>query len=114
MTPFAILLAFDLLGWGLQSLGCPLPANVTGLILLAVALFTGLVKVEHVRPASDVLLRHLVLFFAPAIAAVVTFGPVLHDQGLAITAGLIASTLIATVVAGVVTRKLVRPSPADA
>ncbi len=108
MTPFAIILGFDLLGLLLQRAGFPLPANVTGLLLLAAALFAGVVKVEHVRPASDVLLRHLVLFFVPAIAAVVTFGPTLRSEGVTITVALVASTLIATVVAGWTTDRLAK------
>ena len=100
MAAFAIILGFDLLGLILQRLHFPLPANVTGLLLLAAALFAGVVKVEQVRPASDMLLRHLVLFFAPAIAAVVTFGPVLGHEWAGILAGLVGSTLAATVVAG--------------
>ncbi len=108
MTGFAILLGFDLLGLGLQRLGLPLPANVTGLLLLAAALFAGVVRVEHVRPGADALLRHLVLFFAPAIAAVVTFGPVLRHEGPAITAGLVGGTLAATLVAGWVCDRLAK------
>ena len=100
MTAFAIILGFDLLGLALQRVGFPLPANVTGLLLLAAALFAGVVKVEHVRPASDVLLRHLVLFFVPAIAAVVLFAGTLSHEWVAIGAGLIGSTLAATAVAG--------------
>jgi holin-like protein len=108
VTPFAILLGFDLLGLIVQHVGFPLPANVTGLLLLAGALFAGLVKVEQVRPASDVLLRHLVLFFAPVIAAVVTFGPVLRHEWPAIAGGMVASTFIATLVAGVVTGRFIK------
>ena len=42
MTAFAILLGFDLAGLLLKRLGLPLPAHVTGLLLLAAALFAGL------------------------------------------------------------------------
>jgi holin-like protein len=108
VTAFALLLGFDLLGLAAQHAGFPLPANVTGLLLLAAALFAGVVKVEHVRPASDLLLRHLVLFFAPAIAAVVMFGHVLSHQWLCVTAGLLGGTLAATVVAGWVCDRIAR------
>ncbi len=105
MTALALLLGFDAAGLLLQHAGLPLPANVTGLLLLAAALFAGVVKVDHVRPASDVLLRHLVLFFAPAIAAVVTFGPTLRHDWPGLAGGLIGGTLAATAVAGWATRR---------
>ena len=105
MTAFALLVGFDLLGLLAHAAGFPLPANVTGLLLLAAALFAGVVKVDAVRPAADVLLRHLVLFFAPAIAAVVTFGPTLGREWVAVTAGLVGSTLAATAVAGLACRR---------
>ena len=105
MTAFAILLGFDGLGLLLQQAGFPIPAHVTGLLLLAAALFAGAVNVEHVRPASDVLLRHLVLFFAPAIAAVVTFGPTLRHEWAGLAGGLVGGTLAATAVAGWVSQR---------
>ena len=63
------------------------------------------VNVERVRPAADLFLRHRVLFFVPAIAAVVVFGPALADEWLAITAGLLGGTLASTAVAGWVCRR---------
>ena len=108
MAPFALLLAFDLAGLAAHAAGFPLPAHVTGLLLLAAALFTGLVKADRVRPATDVLLRHLVLFFAPAIAAVVVFGRQLSHEWLPVTASLVVATVAATVVAGWVSARLRR------
>jgi holin-like protein len=106
MPGFAILLAFNLLGLILHNIGMPLPANVLGMILFAAALFAGIVRVEWVDDAADLLLRHLMLFFVPTIVAVVTFGPMLKQQWLSIGGGMMASLLASMIVTALVARWL--------
>jgi len=99
MLGFAILLAFNLLGLILHTLGVPLPANVLGMICFAAALFAGVVRVEWVEDAAHLLLRHLMLFFVPTIVAVVAMGELLRAQWLPITIGMLASLLLSLLVA---------------
>src|SRR3989442_11649000 len=99
MAGFAILLAFNLLGQILHAVGVPLPANVLGMMLFAAALFLGVVRVEWVEDAAELLLRHLMLFFVPTIVAVVAMGDLLRAQWLPITAGMLGSLLLSMLVA---------------
>src|SRR3954447_16631445 len=108
MVGFAILLAFDLLGLVVHAAGLPLPANVAGLILFALALFVGVVRVEWVDDAATFLLRHLMLFFVPTIVAVVTMGDLLRSQWLPIAGGMVASLLASMLVAGFVAKMLIK------
>ena len=107
MSGFAILLAFDLVGLLLHAAGLPLPANVAGLILFAVALFLGLVRIEWVEDPASFLLRHLMLFFVPTIVAVVTMGDLLRAQWLPIAGGMIASLFASMLVAGFVAKTMI-------
>jgi holin-like protein len=99
---FTILLLFNFAGLILHAIGVPLPPAVLGLILFSAALFTGAVKMRWVEPASDFLLKNLLLFFIPAVAGIVAFVPELRKEWLPISGALLASTVCSAVVAGYV------------
>lgn len=75
MTGLAILTLFYFFsGIVLRTvLGIPLPANVIGLLLLTLGLFTKTFKLEWVEDAAQFLLKHLMLFFAPFIVGTIVF-----------------------------------------
>jgi len=117
---FFILLVFQLAGEVLgRGLNLPAPGPVIGLGLLVVAL----VLYRRARPfdeealaASDLgqaargLLAALPLLFVPAGVGVVQYLGLLRDQGLALAAALVVSTLatlIATVGAFLLVKRLV-------
>jgi holin-like protein len=108
MRGFAILLAFNLLGAVLHTvLRVPLPSNVLGLILFTTCLFLKLIKLEWVEQSASLLLRHMLLFFAPVIVGVIQFGPQISQQWAAITVSLIGSTLAVMLVTGWVATALI-------
>jgi len=102
---FLILLAFQLLGEiAARTLGLPAPGPVVGLALLVCAL----AAFRELRPfddrqlvesdlgrASDGLLASLSLLFVPAGVGVVQYLGLLREQGVALAAALIVSTLLA-------------------
>ncbi|MCS7012462.1 MAG: CidA/LrgA family protein [Chloroherpetonaceae bacterium] len=59
---FLLLLAGEIIS---RTLGLPIPGSIIGLLLLLLSLSVGAVKLEWIKPASDVLLRNLSLFFVP-------------------------------------------------
>ena len=63
------ILLFSLIGEVLQAvIPLSIPAAVYGLVLLFLALSTGLLKEEKVAGISDFLIRHMsILFVAPAV-----------------------------------------------
>ena len=113
MPGFALLLGFNLLGLALQRLGVPLPGNVIGLVLFVGCLFAGVVKLAWVEPAADLLLRHMLLFFAPVIVGAVAFAPQLRAEWAAVALGIVGSTLASMLATGLLATALVRPD-ADA
>jgi holin-like protein len=114
---FFILLAFQLVGEvAARGLALPAPGPVIGLALLVVAL--GLYQRwrpldEEALAESDLgkgargLLAVLPLFFVPAGVGVVQYMGLLRDQGLALAAALVVST-IATLLATVGVSLLVK------
>lgn len=109
MRGMAILLGFNLLGAALQrGAGVPLPGAVIGLVLFAAALFIGVVKLEWVEAEANILLRHMLLFFAPVIVGVVAFADLLGREWAAIAVGLVGSWLAVIVVTGLVAKWLAK------
>ena len=97
MVPaLAIVLGFQLVGEVIsRGLGLPLPGPVVGLVGLVVAfrLVPGLA--ERLRAVITGLLGHLSLFFVPAGVGVIAHLPILREQGLALGAAFVGSTLLA-------------------
>ncbi|MBZ9557298.1 CidA/LrgA family protein [Halomonas coralii] len=91
----AIWLAIDTLrgyfGWSM-------PAGLIGLTLLAVGLFTGLVKRRWLQGGSSWLLAEMMLFFVPAMLVVIEYPDLIRYQGLRILAVIVSSTVCVIVV----------------
>ncbi|HWR39594.1 MAG TPA: CidA/LrgA family protein [Patescibacteria group bacterium] len=71
--------------------GLPIPGSVLGVVILFLLLSTGVVKLEQVSEVADFLLRHLMFFFIPIAAGLMTSADVFLENGwiliIAITAG---------------------------
>jgi putative effector of murein hydrolase LrgA (UPF0299 family) len=104
---FFILLLFQLIGEALaRGLSLPAPGPVIGLALLVVGLAINrawrpfddeqLAKSE-LGQAANGLLANLSLFFVPAGVGVVQYIGLLQEQGLALAASLVVSTLLTLV-----------------
>ena len=78
-----IIIVFSLVGQALETLvPLPVPAAVYGLVLLLLALLTGLVKLEKVKGAADFLISVMpVLFIAPAVKVLEYWGVIAPNAG---------------------------------
>ena len=110
----ALLVGFFLLGGFLHRVGVPIPGGVLGLLLLYVALTTGLVPLAWLQRAADLLLRQMVLLFVPLTVGLMDLGRVLSRQAFALSASLIVSFLAVLLTTGLLGRWLVAGLPADA
>lgn len=107
MLGFAILLGFNVLGMVLHTfLHVPLPANVLGLILLLIALFTKLVKLEWVEHAAEILTRYMLIFFIPYVIGSIALLSVVGSYALPIIVSVFGSTFVVLWVTGFITSKL--------
>lgn len=96
-----ILLSFQLLGELVRlAIGWPIPGPVTGMVLLLLALWVGLVRPETVEPAADVLLKALGLLFVPVGVGLMQYGHILKKNGFSIATALLVSTVAALIVTG--------------
>ncbi|CAG7648290.1 CidA/LrgA family protein [Paenibacillus allorhizosphaerae] len=101
MVGFAILLGFYFLGTLLHSgLQIPLPANVIGLILFTLCLFLRIVKLEWVEEASQFLIKHMLLLFAPIVVGTMVFFGLIGREAVPILVSLFASTFGVLLISG--------------
>ncbi|MGN1056138.1 MAG: CidA/LrgA family protein [Comamonas sp.] len=76
-----------------QHFGWSMPAGLIGFGLLAVGLFSGVIKVQWLKGGTNWLLAEMLLFFVPAVLVVTEYPELIQHQGLRILAVIIASTL---------------------
>ncbi|KAF6665242.1 CidA/LrgA family protein [Pantoea anthophila] len=72
----------------------PLPANIVGMLLLLALIVTRVVPLNWVKAGSRWLLAEMLLFFIPAVVAVVNYGDLLRVDGWRICVVIGVSTLL--------------------
>jgi putative effector of murein hydrolase LrgA (UPF0299 family) len=109
LAAFTVLLLFQCLGEGIVFLlGLPLPGPVAGMLLLMAALIAWPPLAHRIEAAADLLLSHLSLLFVPAGVGIVAVAASGSGHWLAIVASLLASTVLALAVTGLLLRELGR------
>ncbi|CBL45282.1 LrgA, probably exported murein hydrolase [gamma proteobacterium HdN1] len=91
---FAVLLAFQCVGWGIsQAFHLPVPGPVLGMLLLLIyaLVFT---PSDDIQAICTQLLKYLPLFILPASVGIIDFGPLLRAEWLPVTLALTISLVI--------------------
>ena len=105
IVQIGILNIFYYIGVGIVSyLHIPLPGSVIGLLLLALSLNFKIIKVEYIQDGAGFLIGILTLFFIPATVGIIDYPELMSTTGLLIILAVIASTLIAIYVSGIMTQ----------
>ncbi len=97
------IIAFTFIGEALNAiLPLPVPAGVYGLILLLIALMTGLVKLSDVESTSNFLLDTMTMMFIPAAVGIMSVMDIFLPVLLPYLVMIVASTVIVMVSTGLV------------
>lgn len=75
-----------------------LPGNLTGLLLLFLALVLKIIKIEQVEAAASLLLDNMMALFIPLNVGLITILPQLKQEGVAIFTSIFGSTIVVMVV----------------
>ena len=104
-----IILAFSLLGELLATiLPLPIPAAIYGLVLLFLALCTGLLKPSAIADTANFLIGIMpVLFVAPAVKLLQYWG-IIAPALVPICVIVVSSTFVVFTVSGLVTKALLK------
>ncbi len=79
-----------------------LPGSIVGLFLLLAGLLSGWLNLRDVRKGAQWFLAEMLLFFVPAVLALLDHPELLHLEGLEILAVILISTLIVMLVTSAV------------
>lgn len=77
-----------------EWLHLPLPANIVGMLLLLALIMLRVLPLRWVKAGSSWLLAEMLLFFIPAVVAVVNYSQLLRVEGWRIFLVIAASTIL--------------------
>jgi len=105
----ATIVGIYLLGVLLHRLGVPIPAGVLGLLLFYGGLQLGVVKLQWVERAANLLLRHMVLLFIPLTVGLIDMGTLLSRQWWIVCCSIAFSFLAVLLATGLLGEQLLAP-----
>jgi len=107
LSQFLYILLFSLLGELLEWLiPFPIPAAIYGLVLLLLALMTGIVKEKQVSEVSAFLISLLPVLFVPPLAKILLYWNLISPNLAAIAIICVVSTVFIFAISGLVTKWL--------
>lgn len=86
----------------------PLPANIVGMLMLLALILLRVLPLSWVRAGSRWLLAEMLLFFVPAVVAVVNYAQLLMVEGWKIFLVIAISTMLTLGVTGLVVDRAYR------
>lgn len=82
------------------------PGSVIGLILLFLLLTSGVFKAKWIESGAQFMMRHIVVFFIPAIVGVMVYYKVFSGKGSFLIVTTLLSTILVMGVSGVLSERL--------
>ena len=106
---FFLILAISFAGEILHMvLPLPVPASIYGLVLMLLALVTGIVKIEQVKDTAIFLIEIMPVMFIPAGAGLVESWSALKPICVQVVVIMFVSTIVVMVISGRVTQFVIR------
>ena len=101
LRQFCIILFFSFAGEALRRLlPLPIPPSVYGLMLMFLALCTGIIRPEHIGETADFLIEIMPVMFIPAAVGLMDSWPVLQPIWLPVTLITVLTTILVMAVTG--------------
>lgn len=106
---FLYILSFSLIGEALQTLvPLPIPAAIYGLVLLLIALSTGILKTRQVADAANWLISIMPILYVPICVKILEYLGIISQNAAAIITITVVSTVLVFGVSGLVTQWLMK------
>jgi len=84
----------------------PIAGNIIAMILIFISLKLKIIKLEDVKPASDQLIKYMVVFFIPYGVGMMAFYDVLKENWIPIIFATLISTVITLYITAGIQQKL--------
>lgn len=106
---FLYILSFSFIGEVLQAVvPLPIPAAIYGLVLLLIALATGLLKTSQVSDAANWLISTMPILYVPICVKILEYWGIISQNAVAIITITVLSTFLVFAVSGFVTQLLMK------
>ena len=106
---FLYILSFSFIGEVLQAVvPLPIPAAIYGLVLLLLALASGLLKTSQVKDAANWLISIMPVLYVPICVKILEYWGVISQNAAAIITITVLSTFLVFAVSGLVTQWLMK------
>ena len=106
---FGIIIVISMMGELFKELlPFSMPASIYGLLIMLIALGTGIVKVKDVKNASDFLLEIMPILFIPSTVGLMESWGILRDILVPVLIVCIIGTIVVMVITGRVTQFVIR------
>jgi holin-like protein len=79
-------------------LDLPVPGSIVGMVLLFIALLSGVCKLKWVEAAAQLHIKHITLLFIPFVVGVWHFAGIFRVEGIKLVMILAASSLVVLLV----------------
>lgn len=86
----------------------PIPAAIYGIVLMLIALGTGILKTGHVKESADFLISIMPVLYVPICVRILEYWGILSQNVAAILTITVVSTFLVFAVSGLVTQALIR------
>ncbi|SDZ89529.1 holin-like protein [Pseudobutyrivibrio sp. ACV-2] len=115
LKQFLIILAISLIGEILKAvLPLPIPASIYGMVLLFIALLSGLIKLEQVRDTGKFLIEIMPVMFVPAGVGLMSSWGVLAPVLLPVSIITVITIFTVMGATGVISQFIIRRSKREA
>lgn len=105
LSQFAIIFAISLIGEMIHAVvPLPIPASVYGLVLLFLALLTGVIRLGQVEKAADLMIELMPLFFVPPGVSLMTIWGDVSGLLIPFAVTIVVSTVVVMGVTGRMTQ----------
>ena len=106
---FVYILLFSFLGEILQAIiPLPIPAAIYGIVLLLLALITGIIKTKMVADAAGFLIKNMSLLFIAPVVNILACWELIAPHLLPISIICVVSTALVFAVGGLVTQTILK------
>ena len=108
LKQFGIILLISLMGEALRMLlPLPIPASVYGLVLMLIALMTGIIKIHQIKEVSAFLIEIMPVMFIPAGVGLLEAWPSLRPVRIPVVVISSVTTIIVMVVTGRAAQRII-------
>ncbi len=115
LKQFLIILAISLIGEILKAvLPLPIPASIYGMVLLFIALLSGVIKLEQVRDTGKFLIEIMPVMFVPAGVGLMSSWGVLAPVLLPVSIITVITIFTVMGATGVISQFIIRRSKREA